>query len=493
MRNAWRMGIALLCLGLWLGMGARAMASEGTVPTFDDGDVVGFIGDSITHVTYSDHGYVELMEQYYLSRFPERRIEFRNLGVDGHKASDFLDIYDVDPGLRGLDRAVIMLGTNEAILGLPAEEYIGEMERLIGRLKEDGLAGEDILILSPPICDENWAGNSGWAYEDRVLEYMEKLEDGAREWGVGYLDFHTPMARLTAQIQEEDAADSLTRDSIHPNAMGHRMIAFYILRAQGFGDESLSESRFLENDVTDCARDELKDFYRGEKGMCGTLHPQTLPVADEEELSAFRDFIQEGDILYSKRLQVEGLQPEISYQLFMGEAELGEFTGEAFGEGIDLAVLDSHPQQETMRQIAALGRERHQRTARHRNMWVEVMMQRASYTPEQAQAAYDSWRTEDEQLRSQMYALAEDMAEEVFELAVVEKGYPVLELEQERAQAQELARQQAQEQARRERQELSARLQGKAVETVVSLRERISFFTRRMGDFPFWGKPESGG
>lgn len=477
----------MLCFGLWLGMGLEAGASEGMVPLFEDGETVGFIGDSITHVTYSDCGYVELVEQYYLSRFPERQIEFRNLGIDGYKAGDFLNIYDLDPALRGLDRAVIMLGTNEAILELSPEEYIGNMAQLVERLKQEGLAGEDILLLSPPICDENWAMGYRWAFEDWVLEYMEELESKAREWGVGYLDFHTSMARLTEEIQEEDAGNSLTRDSIHPNDMGHRLIAFYFLQAQGLGGEPLSEIRIPENGEPETIRDEITDFYRNERGMLGRLHTQTLPVADEGELSAFRDFCQEGDVLYGKLLQVEGLSPEASYQVSMGEAVLGEFTGEALSEGIDLTVLEGHPQQEAMRQIADLGRERHQRSAEHRNMWVEVMMQRASYTPEQAQAAYDGWRTEDEQLRSQMYALAGDMAGEVFELAVVEKGYSVLELEQERAQAQELARQQAQEQARRERQELSARLQGRAMETVVSLREGISLFIRRMRDFPFWG------
>ncbi len=485
MKNAWKIGLALLCFGLWLGMGLEAVASKGMVPLFEDGETVGFIGDSITHVTYSDHGYVELVEQYYLSRFPERRIEFRNLGVDGHKASDFLNIYDLDPALRGLDRAVIMLGTNEAILGLSTEEYIGNMAQLVERLKEDGLGGEDILILSPPICDEDWAMNPGWAYEDRVLEYMEELEGRAQEWGVGYLDFHTSMARLTEEIQEEDAGNSLTRDSIHPNAMGHRLIALYLLQAQGLGGELLSEIRISENEKPETIRDEITDFYRGEKGMSGTVHSQTLPVADEEELSAFREFSREGDALYGKLLQVEGLPPDASYEITMGEAALGEFTGEALAQGIDLAALEGHPQQEAMRQIAALGRERHQRTARHRNMWVEVMMQRASYTPEQAQAAYDGWRAGDEQLRSQMYDMAEDMAEEVYELAVLEKGYSVLELEQGRVQAWE--------QARRERQELSARLQERATETAASLWDGMSQFARRMGDFPFWGKPESDG
>ena len=51
MKNAWKIGLALLCFGLWLGMGLEAVASKGMVPLFEDGETVGFIGDSITHVT----------------------------------------------------------------------------------------------------------------------------------------------------------------------------------------------------------------------------------------------------------------------------------------------------------------------------------------------------------------------------------------------------------------------------------------------------------
>ena len=233
-QNSWKLLLALFWACLWLSAGARAEASQETYPPFEDGGVVGFIGDSITHVTYRSQGYVDMLEEYYLSRFPGRDVEFRNLGADGHKITDFLKIYDSDPAFRGLSRAVIMLGTNEAILKIAPEEYIGNMETLVARLKEDGLAGEDILILSSPICDQNCSknfdknGNMRWTYEGRLLEYLELLETKTAEWGVGYLNLHTPMAELTEEIQREDASNTLTTDCIHPNALGHRLIAFSI-------------------------------------------------------------------------------------------------------------------------------------------------------------------------------------------------------------------------------------------------------------------------
>ena len=48
---------------------------------FEDGDVVGFIGDSITHVEYTGISYQEFIYNYYMTRYPQWELEFRNLGT----------------------------------------------------------------------------------------------------------------------------------------------------------------------------------------------------------------------------------------------------------------------------------------------------------------------------------------------------------------------------------------------------------------------------
>lgn len=240
MRKFFALLVFSLFLG-WTGGGIRAQAAvqEG-FSLYEDGQVVGFIGDSITHAVRTSSSYMNILYLYYMSLFPERRVEFRNLSASGFKASDILNIYDLDPAFRGLDRAVVMLGTNDAILKYSPERYIEELGELIDRLKEDGLSGADILVLSPPICDQTCSFNGGrWTYENRVLEYMEQLEISTAQWGVSYLDIHTPMVELTEEIQREDRGNSLTRDCIHPNASGHYLIAASILEAMGMEEESL--------------------------------------------------------------------------------------------------------------------------------------------------------------------------------------------------------------------------------------------------------------
>lgn len=442
----------------WAAALIRTEAAAREVSFFENGDVAGFIGDSITHVTYSSLSYVEMLDQYYQSAFPERSVEFRNLGTDGFKACDILNIYDQDPAFQGINKAVIMLGTNEAILGISTEEYIGNMEELVRRLKEDGLEGEDILILSPPLCDQDRAGNYDkngnrrWHFEDRVLAYMEVLESAAEEWGVCYLDIHTPMAELTAKLQQADAGNSLTRDSIHPSAAGQRLLACYILQAQGADDGPLSTILLPEEESAQSVGGEVTDFYRGAKGMRWSWRPETLLLAVTEDISEFRELLDETGMLYGNVLQVEGLPGDISYTLRMSEEELGDFTGKELAEGVDLSLLEEHPQQALAEQLAALNRKRHQEAAAYRKMWIEVMMQRASYTGDEIQAAYSKWRMTDEQLREEIRTLTQEMAGVVYPMTILEDGYTAEELEQEAREAEE-ARKAAEEQARLEAEE----------------------------------------
>ncbi len=455
-----RLLFCIVCFGIGMGKELKTEAAEGEpLSLYSDGDIVGCIGDSITHATYTPLSYVEMLDQYYLSRFPEREIEFRNLGAGGYKIGDVLNIYDQDPALRGINKAIILLGTNEAILGYAPEEYIGSMEKLIERLKEDGLKGEDILILSPPICDQNcalnyWNGRPRWTFEDRLLEYMDGLEAKADEWEVHYLDFHTSMAELTAQLQKEDAGNTLTTDCIHPNAAGQRLIAYYILRAQG-AEEPLSETAASDGEAA-AVRDEVTDFYQGERGMKWTWRTETLPVAATDDVLAFRELFDAGDVLYRKTLLAEGFSGDVSYRVLMGEAEIGKFTGKELENGIDFSVLEGDWQDAAGR-VYDLQKKRHRSAAAYRNMWIEVMMQRATYTQEQIQTEYEKWRAADQRLRDEMRTAAQEALGGVFSMAVLEEGYSLEELEQDavraRKAAEEQARKEAEEQARREAEE----------------------------------------
>ena len=449
----------ILCLLLPQGMPVQAEPLSSASPDFySNNEVVGFIGDSITYASYTPLSYMDILNLFYLSLFPDRQIEFRNISAGGYKISDVLNIYDQDPAFDGLDKAVIMLGTNEAILGISTEDYITNMDALIGRLKEDGLEGSDILLLSPPVCDENCSlnftknGSRKWAFESRVLEYMEQLETKSAQWGVRYLDLHTPMAALTETMQQEDPGNTLTTDCIHPNAAGQVLIACSILQTQGADPEVLTQLHVPEDGEPQTQGNPISDFYRGEKGLCLTLAPEVLPLANRSEFTAFRELMNRytsSGALFQQRFSIQGLSEEDSYCLRAGDEELGNFTGKELAEGIDMGALETNPRQQAMQQAASLCRKRHQETVDGRAMWIEVMMQRASFTPEQIQAAYETWRAKDDALNSEIYAITGKLADDVLRITVTAQGYLPEELEQDAQEAKEAARKAQEEQAAR--------------------------------------------
>ena len=93
----------LLCL-----LTAGTLLNAGENQTFQDGDVVGFCGDSLTHAGYSEVNYTHVLFNYYVTHFPEREIELRNLGVGRATILHGLDLYEQDPAAPG---QVVVQGT----------------------------------------------------------------------------------------------------------------------------------------------------------------------------------------------------------------------------------------------------------------------------------------------------------------------------------------------------------------------------------------------
>jgi lysophospholipase L1-like esterase len=102
-----------LLLLLLLTFSAFAAESPGSAPPFQSGDVVTWVGDSITHGgTY--HAIVEL---FYATRFPDRNIRYYNDGIGGDRASGIVsdEPYRLNVDILGHKPTVapIMLGMND--------------------------------------------------------------------------------------------------------------------------------------------------------------------------------------------------------------------------------------------------------------------------------------------------------------------------------------------------------------------------------------------
>ena len=208
-----------------------------------------FLGDSIT---YSGQ-YVELVEAYFLSRFPDRSIEFLNAGLPsetvsglsepGHAGGKFPrpDLHERLGRLLNKikpDVVIACYGMNDGIYLPFSEERFDKFKEGLRWLHEQVTSsGAKIIHVTPPTFDEVKGGHKGYA--DTLARYSDwMLEQRAAGWDV--VDLQRRMTQFISERRKTDASFFLAGDGVHPNELGHWVMAKQLLLH--FGAKDLSEA-----------------------------------------------------------------------------------------------------------------------------------------------------------------------------------------------------------------------------------------------------------
>ncbi|MHB8522649.1 MAG: GDSL-type esterase/lipase family protein [Limisphaerales bacterium] len=238
-------------------------AASPAAKTFLEARRVVFLGDSITY----GGEYVEFIETYLRTRFPDARVELINLGLPSETVSGLSE-----PGHAGgafprpdlherlgrvLDKlkpdlVVACYGMNDGIYYPFAEERFQKFQDGMRRLRDRvAAAGSKIIHVTPspfdplPLNGRTLpAGRAEYrspyeGYNDVLDRYSDwLLAQRAQGWEV--IDAHGPMNRFIAERRRRDPAFHLAGDGVHVNAQGHWLIAREILKYLGAPDDLTS-------------------------------------------------------------------------------------------------------------------------------------------------------------------------------------------------------------------------------------------------------------
>ena len=203
------------------------------------------LGDSITH----SGQYVDAIETYFAARFPNRPIEFLNLGLpsetvsglseDGHAGGKF-PRPDLHERLARVlektkpDTVIACYGMNDGIYLPYAEERFAAFSNGLVRLRAQvTAAGAKIIHVTPPVFDEVKGQGPGYGHTlDRYSEWM--LTQRAAGWEV--VDLHGPMNRALVYQRKMNPTFFLAGDGVHPGDLGHWIMAKAILEHLGAKD-----------------------------------------------------------------------------------------------------------------------------------------------------------------------------------------------------------------------------------------------------------------
>ena len=248
----------LLALAISLLPGA-ARAADPLPPL--EGRVL-FLGDSITH----DGRYIAFVESWLRENEGDAPLpDLINLGLPSETLSGQSEpdhpfprpnVHErLDRALEKVEPTLVVAcyGMNDGIYHPFSEErfaaYRNGVERLIEKV---AATGAPLVLMTPPPFDPEPLRKSGkllpqsddanysWKtiYENYDTEVLARYaawirEQAGREGVAGVIDLHTPVNERVARTRAEDPEFTMSKDGVHVDETGQRLLAETILRAWG--------------------------------------------------------------------------------------------------------------------------------------------------------------------------------------------------------------------------------------------------------------------
>lgn len=374
-------------------LAARAGGRAPHTGMFRDGDRVACYGASIVH----GGSWERILVDYYVTRFPDAKIDFKNAGVCGDSTGRSLHRFQMDVADWKPTDILIHLMHNdmprECCGPDPTDEQLARREKKLGyfrngitnlaaRLEKDAgnprvwwITGTTMNDTGTDSQDDDPMKVSAKTWTPPGVtaamgDYLQIVRDHAARHGDRLVDVNSAMGAHIRRHQAEDPSYGLWRpDRIHPDARGYFFMARSILRAQGaealVSDVAVDPRRgavakALNATVSDVTKeaDGGVSFTVLAKSIPCPVAPEVLPLA--EELRFDDEFNQENlAVLYLKpgewTLEIDGHVVRTARAL-------------EWMRGVNLAMNPETPQYQQAQRVLALNEARREQERLYRNM-----------------------------------------------------------------------------------------------------------------------------
>lgn len=370
---------------------AFALAALAAFPApFEDGDTVVFLGDSITH----GGRYHEFVTDFYRTRYPDRRIRFVNSGIGGDSASGAVkrlpeDVAEYDPtwvvvhfGMNDVDRGSYSGESSTGLLERRAaafEKYRRNLDALVEKVAAAAPRAK-FIYMTPTTYDDTAAptnippGATGWAtVNQRGCSVGLSLLAGhviakAKRDGAECVDLYSPLQNYLMKRRAGEPHFMLTAwDRVHPGSLGHSIMAWTFLKAQGVS-RVVSEVAVdaAAGRVAKCENAELSGLAASPDGVGFTLLEKSLPFPVDRGAEVALGEFRVAETLNRETLSVSGLSDGV-YIVKIDGAEVGEWTAAELAAGVNLAFNAATPQYAQAREVFDADARNFGRESVHRN------------------------------------------------------------------------------------------------------------------------------
>lgn len=390
MANRLKMRILLLLSLVYIN--CDYLQAQITIPRFEEGERVVFVGNSITHGGHY-HSFIWL---YYMTRFPDKPITIMNAGIGGESAWDMKDRLDYDVFNRKPTYVTLTFGMNDTGYDIYMKDDAKELsEQRIAKSLESYREIEERLLAKNKIkkvliggspYDETSRFNNFILHNknNAILKIIDAQRTSAKKNGWGFVDFNQPMREISRKEQEADSTFTFCRiDRIHPDNDGQMVMAYLFLKAQGLaGDEvsSVSIDAYHSSVIThkNCKISKLK---KNGADLTFDYLAYALPYPlDSISRSGWGNKRSQRDAMQlvpfmeefnQERFQVTNLEKGM-YRLTIDNQFIDNLSSEKLANGVNLADYPNTPQYQQAAKIMYLNEERFEVEKRFREyLWTE--------------------------------------------------------------------------------------------------------------------------
>lgn len=197
--------------------------------TWQDGERVMFIGDSITE---DPQGYTRLVPTMVSARYPELRIEYFPRGVGGNRVGDLLERLDRD--VLGNDPAPswisISVGINDVwhgAAGTPPGRFRELYDTILLRLADTKAR---LVCLTTTVIGEELDNEQNTA----LVTYNDAIRELAFERGAQVVDMNAAFRDAIQRAQASNPDFRYTTDGVHMDTYGSYLMSMTLLGALNF-------------------------------------------------------------------------------------------------------------------------------------------------------------------------------------------------------------------------------------------------------------------
>lgn len=302
-----------------------------------DRETIVFYGDSITEQNL----YTAYLETFLLSRFPGKDLAVFNLGWSGDTASGgnkrfARDVAPVQPSL-----VFVNFGMNDG--GYKAYDeatyrnYLAAQGALADTVRAAG--ARQVLFTTSPVDD--LVRKDQGAYNDMLARMADGLGQLAALRKLPLIDLFHPMLDVQRRAQAKDPAFTMIPDAVHPNAVGHLVMAYLALR-QIEAPREVGEI-VVEGESVRASGATVGGAVAGDGGVAFDVTLPFLPFYVPQDARPALDLVPLQEELNRFRLQVKGGPGDAPLVVSVDGKPAGVFTRDELARGVDLALLDGAP------------------------------------------------------------------------------------------------------------------------------------------------------